>query len=189
MLNEKLSAYGGKNTRQASRRNSAFFVPRFFGHKRDGFGLIETVVGAAIISMVLFGLSQIGQLTFRLTDEANFKIRASYLAEEGLEIVRIKRDSGWSGNIAPLILDADYFFTFVGGQWQLGLTPVLPVDNVFARRVRFSAVYRDADDAIIASGGTLDPNAKKVTAEVWWSNRANTSTTSISTYLTNLFNN
>lgn len=156
---------------------------------RRGFGLIETVVGAAIVSVVLFGLAEVGQFTFRLTDEANFKIRASYLAEEGLEAARTMRDGGWSENIAPRALDTDYFFNFAGGQWQMGLAPVPPVDNVFGRRIRFSAVYRGAEDDIVSSGGALDPNAKKVTVDAWWSNRGRAATTTISTYLTNLFNN
>lgn len=154
-----------------------------------GFGLVETVVGTAILLVILLGLVQAGQYAFRLVNDANLKLRASFLAEEGIEAVRTLRDVSWSLNIAPVANGIDYYPAFSGGAWQISQTPVSLVDGIFDRRVSFSAVYRDANDAITASGGALDPDAKKVTVSVSWTNRGRTATTTISTYFTNLFNN
>lgn len=139
--------------------------------------------------MVLLALGQIGQFTFRVVDESNLKLRAAFLAEEGLEAVRILRDTSFTANIAPLNLAQDYYLTFTAGAWQLGATPAPLVDNIFDRRVVLSAVYRDSSDAITTTGGTLDPNTKKITVQVSWSHRGRQATNAISTYLTNLFSN
>lgn len=159
------------------------------GAHNGGFGLIETVVGTAILLVVLLGLVQAGQYAFRLVSDANMKIRASFLAEEGIEAMRLLRDAGWSANIAPVANGIDYYPAFSGGAWQISQTPASLVDGIFDRRVLFSAVYRDANDVIAASGGALDPDTKKVTVSVNWTNRGRGATTTISTYFTNLFNN
>ena len=158
-------------------------------HAAGGFGLVETIVGAAIISLVLFALAEIGQFTFRVVDESNLRLRSAFLIEEGAEAVRTHRDTSWAGNIAPLALDTDYYLAFSGSVWQLSLTPGALADGIFDRRVVFSAVYRDSFDVITATGGTLDPNTKKVTVRVMWSNRGRQATSAISTYFTNLFSN
>lgn len=154
-----------------------------------GFGLVETVVGAAILVVLLLGLVQVGQFTFRLVDESSLRLRAAFLVEEGIEAVRVLRDTSWSASIAPLALDTDRYLSFSGGAFSLGATPPAPVDGTFDRRVRFFAVNRDGSDNIVESGGTLDPNTRRVTVTVSWQNRGRTGTTTISTYFTNLFNN
>lgn len=154
-----------------------------------GFGLIETVVGAAIIVVVLLGLSTLGQYTFRMVDESNFRIRAGFLAEEGIEAARSMRDASWTANIASLALGTDYSLVFSSGVWQTTATPQALIDGVFTRTLQLAAVNRDSLDVITSSGGTLDPNAKRVTVQVAWSNRGRTGSMMIQTYMTNLFKN
>ena len=156
---------------------------------RTGFGLVETVVGVAIIGTVLLGLAEVGRFTFRLVDNSNLELRAVFLTEEGIEAIRTLRDTSWTTKITPLANGTSYYFTFSGGAWQLGTAKVAKVDSTFLRTVTFGAVNRDSSDNIVTSGGTLDPNARQVTVAVGWMNRGRAATTTISTYLTNLFNN
>lgn len=156
---------------------------------RTGFGLVETVVGAAILLTLMLGLGEVGRLAFRLVDDSNLKLRATFLTEEGIEALRILRDTSWSTNIAPITLDTNYYLTFSGGTFSLGTAAAPAVDGLFNRQIRFSAVSRDSNDDMVESGGTLDPNTKRVTVGVSWVNRGRTASTTISTYLTNLFNN
>lgn len=168
---------------------STYRPPALSGY---GFGLIETVVGAAILSTVLLGLAQVGQLTFRLVSASNFRLRAAFLAEEGLEAARILRDSGWAANIGPKTPCTDYYLSFSSGAWQLTASPVPLVGSLFDRRVRFEAVTRNASQDISGtscSASGSDPDTRKVTATVQWMNRGQTSSITVSTYLTNLFNN
>ena len=155
----------------------------------EGFGLIETLIGAAIISIILFSLSQIAQFALKTVDGANLKLRSAYLAEEGVEAVRVIRDTGWTEKISSLNLNKDYYPKFSSGTWTLDAIPQPLIDGTFDRRVVFSSVHRGAGDDIVPSGGVLDPNAKKVKVSVSWSNRGRMASTIISTYITNLFSN
>ena len=159
---------------------------------RHGFGLIETVVGAAILTAVLLGLAQVGQLTLRLVSTANLRLRASFLAEEGLEVARLVRDSSWAANIGPKALCSDHYLSFSSGSWQITANPAPLVEGIFERRVRFEAVTRNASSDITGTGcaeSGSDPDTRKVTATVSWINRGQTASVVISTYLTNFFNN
>ncbi len=151
--------------------------------------MVETVIGAAVISLVLFSLAQVAQFSFRTVAGANFKLRSAFLAEEGIEAVRIIRDLGWAANIAPLASNSNYYLQFAGGVWTLTALSQPKVDGIFDRRVVFSAVNRDASDNIVSSGGVLDPDTKKVTVDVAYNNRGRVATTTVSIYITNFFNN
>src|SRR3989344_799861 len=48
---------------------------------------------------------------------------------------------------------------------------------------------RDSDDNIVSSGGTVDPDTKKINIEIAWQGRGATSTILLSTYLADLFEN
>ncbi len=158
-------------------------------YESSGFGLVETIVGAAIMGLVLISLGEIGRFTLRVVDEASLKLRAAFLAEEGVEAVRAIRDTGWSANIAPLPLGQDYYLRFSGGIWILDPMSQPKVDNIFDRRVVFGEVKRNASDDIVSAGGVSDPDAKKVTVRVSWATRGGTASTTMATYLTNLFAN
>lgn len=159
-----------------------------YSKQNFGFGLIETVIGAAIISIVLIGLAEVGRFAFRIVDGASFKIRAAFLTEEGTEAVRSLRDASWSTNISSLALDTDYYLSFSNGSWHIGLTHVPLVDSTFSRTVRFSAACRDGQDAITTCGSppAPDTNIKKVSVSVGWRDRGHASTTTIDTYITNI---
>lgn len=157
--------------------------------QRGGFGLPETVIAVGLVAFVLIGLAQAATLATRLVNAADLHTRAGFLAEEGIEAVRALRDTGWSVNIAPLDTTRDYAVVFSENAWRLVSAPQPAVDGRFDRRVRIANVYRDANDNIVPSGGTLDANTKQVTLTVSWSDRGRTASTTIATYLANLFSN
>ena len=158
----------------------------------EGFGLIETIVAAAIIATILLGVSQVAQLALRSSDEASLKLSAGFLAEEGVEVMRLLRDMSWSSAIAPLAPCVDHYPVFSANAWQIAPTPPPPSDGIFTRRMRLEAVLRSASSDISATRCTLsgsDPNIRKVSVEVMWSDHGRTASTTIRTYLTNFFNN
>lgn len=158
----------------------------------SGFGLVETVVGVAVLAAVLLGLAQVGQFTLRVVAASNLRLRAAFLAEEGIEVARILRDSGWGANIGPKALCTDYYLSFFNGTWQITAMPVSLVDGIFDRRVRFEAVARNAAQDIIGascSSSGSDPDTRKVDVTVQWTNRNQASSMAVSTYLANIFSN
>ncbi len=156
--------------------------------KNLGLTLVEVLVATSIILAFLLGLLGAHSLYLRTAFSNGEVIKASMLAEESLEAIRFLRDSSWDTNILPLSLDTDYYLVFNAGSWQTSTENIF-VDNLFERKVRFSAVYRDASSDIITSGGTLDPDTLLVVSGVSWLKSGATTTKSISTYLTNILDN
>lgn len=154
---------------------------------KEGFGLLEVVIGITIISISIFSLIAVAQITSRVSNQNSRSIKASFLLEEGLEAVKTIRDSGWTANIDSLSIGTDYYLEFNGTNWQTTGSNVF-IDNVFERKFVVGDVYRDANDDIV-SAGTLDLNAKKLTVFVSWRERSATTTKNISTYITNFFDN
>ena len=152
-----------------------------------GFGLVEVVVGAAIVATTFVALASSFNIFVRAGLQNTAHIQAAYYAEEGLEAVRYLRDAGWRANIAVTAITTTHYLSF-GGVWALSTTP--STVNGFTRTVVFNDVYRDNDtkDIVAAGGGSsLDGNARKVTVQVSWTGAP--SPVRIETYLTNLFNN
>ncbi|MDO8569949.1 MAG: prepilin-type N-terminal cleavage/methylation domain-containing protein [bacterium] len=151
-----------------------------------GLTLVEVLIATSIILVFLLAFFGVHNLYLKTAFSNGEIIKATALAEESLEVIRFLRDSSWDTNIVPLSLDVDYYLVFVGGVWQVTTANIF-IDNIFERKVRFSAVYRDSSGDIVASSGTIDTNTLLVVSSVSWLNGVATTTKSISTYLTNLF--
>ncbi len=149
---------------------------------------MEVLVAASIILVFLLALFGAHNLYLKAAFSSGEVIKATTLAEESLEVVRFLRNGSWDRNIAPLSLDTDYFLTFNSGIWATSTTNAF-LDNLFERKIRLSAVYRDVNGDIVSSGGTLDPDTRLVVSTVSWQLRNTTTTRSVSTYLTDLYEN
>lgn len=153
---------------------------------QDGFSLLEIVIAASVLTVVMLGAIGTLTLAIKMSLSNTAKVQAVFLEEEGIEAVRILRDNGWTTNIASQV--SPFYLVFDGTTWQ-ATTANVYVDGMFERRVTIESIYRDAQQKIVWSGGTLDSNAKKVTVAVSWLSGNATTTKSISTILTNIFNN
>lgn len=151
-----------------------------------GFGLVEIVVGTAVLAASIFGISLYYGKALEVSARTGNLIRGSFLLEESLEVVKHLRDGGWS-NIQDLSAGTSYYLTWNGTTWTTSTTNVF-VDGFFERRFTVEDVYRDGNDDIISSGGTLDVGTRKVTATVAWREKSGTTTRSVATYLTDVFN-
>jgi Tfp pilus assembly protein PilV len=155
---------------------------------KKGFGLLEIVIGVAIISVTLFSLSAVAHITLKVSRESVRKSQAAFLMEEGMEAMKLMRDAGWSANISTLTAGTNYYlYLDAGTAWKSTATPAV-IDGIFTRIVRLDNVYRDANNDIAATG-TLDSNIKKITVSVSWANRGVTTTKNMIGYIANLFKN
>jgi Tfp pilus assembly protein PilV len=152
-----------------------------------GFGLIEMLVGAAVLSSSLLGISTFFQASLQVSGTTESAIQGDYLLEEGVEGVKLLRDASYTNNIQTLSTTTPYYLLWNSSSWIATTTSAL-IDNTFERKFSIADVKRDANDDI-ASTGTIDPKTKLVTVSVAWSSKGATTTRSIGTYLTNLFNN
>lgn len=152
---------------------------------KRGFGLIEIVIGSAVLSTALLSISAYYQQAIRVSRSTATTVQASYLLEEGVEVARIFRDMGWSNISAPPD-GTSYYLTFNGTKWATSTTNTY-VDGIFERTMRFDNVNREMGTEDIVPLGTQDPNTRKVTVAVSFWNLTATTTRAIEVYLTNIF--
>jgi len=152
-----------------------------------GVSLVEVIIATTIVLGMVLALLGVHTLYIKIGLSTGNTVKATYLAEEGLEALRFLRDDSWVDNIEPLLVDTPYGVALSGNSWEVD--SALTWVGYFERTVTLSDVYRDVNGDIVTSGGTLDPDARLVTATVAWPTGAATTTKTISTYLTNLRNN
>jgi Tfp pilus assembly protein PilV len=157
-------------------------------NSQQGSVLIEAVVATSVFLVVILGLASTSSFVVRNSLENVTKIQAAFIAEEGAEAVRLLRDESWASNIAPRTSGAIFYVEFNGAAWRVSTTSSA-IDGIFQRSLVVEDVYRDASQNIVASGGSIDPNIKKVTSTVTWNSHGATTTRALSTYLANIFNN
>lgn len=152
-----------------------------------GFALLEALIATGILAVVLASAVGALLLSSQSASQGGARLEAAYLADEGIEAVRVLRDSGWSANIAPQASGTDFYIEWNGSTWVTTSINSY-VDTTFERSIVLDDVYRDGSQAI-AESGTLDNNTKKVTVTVSWSSGNSTSSRSLSAYISNLFSN
>lgn len=107
--------------------------------------------------------------------------KAVYLAEEGFEILRTLRTDDWN-TINALTVGDTYFFDIDSSSLAISSTPEV-IDGIYYRSFKLTPVYRDGDDDITSSGGSIDPETLGVTVSV----SSPTGTTSLTAILTNIY--
>lgn len=154
--------------------------------KHCGFTLVEVLISAAIILTSVVTILGVHSLYMRTAFSNNENIKATYLAEEGLEVVRFWRNVSWDSKIETIPLNTEYGLSESGTSWATSTNQY--VGN-FQRRISLSSVQRSVTGDIVASGGTVDPNTLLVSSQVSWAKGGATTTKAISTYITNLYEN
>ena len=155
---------------------------------RSGFGVIEIIVAAAIIGIVIFSVTQVGILAFRLAQLSAERTEAVFLMQEAGEAVRFFRDDSWTARVAALSAGTPYFLTFDGVNYTLTSVEPPLIGGKFRRVITMSDVNRNAQSDI-SDTGTDDPLTKKFSVAVSWYNRNIATIEEIEFYLTDLFNN
>jgi len=168
------------------------FIPHIFSKRRmsqSGISLVEIVVGSAIITTGILSLlgAYLLYTQYALSGERN--VQAAYLAEEGLEVMTFIRDESWSRNFGVFSTSTEYSILWTGTSWATTTVPQY-VDGVFLRTFTVADVFRDSsNDRISTTSGSYDPDIKKVTVSVSYFQGKGTTTRTMATYLTNLYDN
>lgn len=130
-----------------------------------GFSVIEVLLAAAMFMIFSVATGTVVLQGFsgnRLGEEQTI---ASQYATEGLEAARSVKNQAFSNlvNSAGVgIVQSGGVWTFSGANNQFGPS------NKYTRVLSVTDVLRDGSGNIVASGGTLDPDTKKITSTVSW---------------------
>lgn len=154
---------------------------------RSGFGLIETIVAVGIFSIIaVTGMTTILH-TYSINRLSANETEASLMAQEGIDAVRSVRNQGWNSPFLSGALthscSTGCGVTTGGGYWALKSGS--DTQGAYTRTILIENVFRDGTGAIVTSGGTLDPDTRKVTSQVAWDFTASrNNAVEVTTYLT-----
>jgi prepilin-type N-terminal cleavage/methylation domain-containing protein len=152
---------------------------------KRGFGLIEIVIGSAILGVALWAIAGYYQQSVQVSRYTAHTVQAGFLLEESLEVTKFFRDTSWT-NISASATGTPMYLIFNGTKWATSTTN-LYVDGTFERKIQIDNVYRNGTDDITSVPGTFDPGTRKVTATVSWLEGSATSSRTLATYLSNIF--
>ncbi|MBT4209348.1 MAG: prepilin-type N-terminal cleavage/methylation domain-containing protein, partial [Candidatus Komeilibacteria bacterium] len=132
------------------------------GH--SGFSLVEVIVAIGVFTVLAAGIFNVVTSSYRNFYGTGDKQSIAEFAQEGIEASRAIRDNSWQdiediagdGN-KGIIKASEGYWEFSGSSDTLG---------VLTRTIAISNVERNANDEIVSSGGTEDPNTKKVVVTV-----------------------
>lgn len=150
--------------------------------RQRGFGLIEVVIGSALLLVLLVSITAVAQQSLQALRETKRQVQAELLLREGFEALRMVRDISWT-NISTLSTGTSYGLSLQGGVW--GVAGSSQQIDIFTRSFTLDPVYRDGSWNI-ASSGTNDPDARKVTMRVVYEAPSGTVTRELSAYYANI---
>lgn len=94
-------------------------------------------------------------------------------------------NSCWTNYAYGLASNSPLHLAPQGGSWQLVTgSESVSTDTAFTRSLTITNLERDASGQLVESGGTPDPNTKKVTVQVSWQERGQSKNFELSTILT-----
>lgn len=161
-------------------------IKKTYPPKSRGFLMVEVLVAISIITVSILSAMSVSQKSVFLFRQAFHTNQATFLLEEGAEVVRIVRDNAWS-NISSLSPGTNYYTKFSGDTWTLTTVANDGVVGIFTRKVVLSNVNRDNVTKDIASVGTDDPATKLVTLTLSWPEGGTTVTKILEFYIIDIF--
>lgn len=155
-----------------------------------GSTLVEIILAIGMVVLIL-PASLENQILYSRSASSNINLtKASLLLEESVEVMKFLSGNAWSSTITPLVSDQPYYLEFSGSTWSISPTPNT-IDS-FTRTVILNDVYRTGNYNIDPNGmpgDILDPNTKKLTVTVSWTEKNTVLTRTLTTYIFNIFNN
>lgn len=157
--------------------------------------MVEIVIAIFVIVVALGSILNVAVFSLTSSFNARTALQAQSYAQEALEAVRNFRDGvAWHSDdpaneydgLGIVVKEVAYKISkssdnppkwkLVQGQESLG---------VFMRSIVFANGLRDAQNNLVALGGTADPDTVKVTATVSWPEQGTARQSQLITYFTN----
>ena len=146
---------------------------------------LEVLISIALISIVFVTLLGVGFTSLNISPSLVKQDKADFLAREEIEAIRAFRDSTastWNTTgLGSYSAGTAYRMVLGGVPQSWSVASGSETTGGFTRQFTLARVSRDTSGYIVSSGGTDDPDTRKVTVQVTWSGK----TRQITTYLTN----
>ncbi len=152
-----------------------------------GFTIIEMVISIFILSVAVIVIFGSFSLMVILSSDAEDRLTATYLAQEGVEIIRNLRDANWlSSSSNPGYIAWDYGLSYCASSIGCEVdykTTGFDSSPVYPWQERFLRINNDSNFFEYESGtetkfkrkitidNTLAPHILKIKVEVFWNKR------------------
>ncbi len=160
----------------------------FFLKNKKGSLSIEILVAVTIVTIAVLSAMAVANKSVFVARQSTHYAQASFLLEEGAEVVRVIRDKNWT-TLSDATVGTTHYLKFNGTEWLYTTDKNEATSNgIFTRTINFAYVNRDSTTGdIVSSGGTEDAGTRLVTVSVSWPEGGNIKTKTLSLYLTDLF--
>ena len=146
---------------------------------RRGSLMLEALIAIGIGALFSTALLGFILATNASTDRAKENTLALWDTQEGLDALQTITFSSLANTTVGSL-------TFASNRWTLGTSGPQTLADGATRTVKVEDVSRDAACLVVASGGTVDVDSKKLTSETTWTDSAERShTLTLSTLRTN----
>jgi|GEM_PF-965420 len=169
-----------------------------FSKNKKGFTLLEVVISLGLLIMVFGGVTGLAILSAEAERSSKNNLVAAYLAKEGQELVRYKRDLNYIQTVSPfdsIATETDntaYNFTI---DYNMTITsaaspdvkqaPVLEiVSDFYANAVGVDTIFKRLVTTTYHQASGLLPARIDVLVEVYWKQDNKNNTYSLSSELT-----
>ena len=168
-------------------------------NKNRGFTLLEVITAIFILTVGIGGAFALLQQTLVTASSASFRLTASYLAQEGLELTKNMRDGVWLSNIRKNP-DRVWNASIPNGVWQADYqsTQLNTGYNATPLNIDGNGFYSysagtpspfirkiTVQDVLEGSPPAPNPDKKEIIVDVYWEERGRTHTVEISEIVTN----
>jgi 6-phosphogluconolactonase len=134
-----------------------------------GFGLVEALVGSAILTVVLLSLINYLFTAKQASRQTETSTQVDYLLEEGMETLKLFRDMGYTNNILKMPTSTQRYFAWNNSSSTWATTTIDDlIDDTYERKYTLTDVKRDGNHDITTSGGTYDPDTRLATVSISW---------------------
>jgi len=129
--------------------------------KRKAGGLLEILVAMGIFVVI----ASAGVSTILVMNKSNRigseDTKATLKMQEGYEALRAIKKKDWNS-----LTNGAYGLVINGGSWILSGTS--DISDGYTRAILIESASRDVSNNIVETGGTVDPNTKKITETISW---------------------
>ncbi len=147
--------------------------------RKLGFSVVEVTLAVALFAIFGVGVVVAVISNLSLNQSGQEQTIASQYASEGVEAIRSIKNQNFSA-----LTNGNWGIVQSGGVWTL--SGANNTWDKYTRVINISSVQRDVSGNIVASGGTVDPDTKKVTVTVSWNvNPVRPVSSVTSSYVTN----
>jgi type II secretory pathway pseudopilin PulG len=150
--------------------------------KQKGQSIVEFIIAVGLASIFLPALLTGLVASREGKAQQTQRLEATTLLKEAEEAVRIARENNWSSVSSNGI----YHPVISGNTWNLASGD--ETINGYIRQIVISDVRRDGSEAVVSTGGTVDPSTKKIVTTVSWNTPFSSSVDS-TMYLTRFLSN